>query len=269
MLEIMLYPFLALIAVSLLSGAYGCQMVWHKVACLGDTLSHGALLGIAFGVLTGLNEDFSLFLLSVLWAFFLWFLTKNRQNTSDTIMAFLMQASMAFAILIFVVSGNDLSLLHAFLGDVLMTDFSDVIFILCLDIVLAVILFFCWKKWVLIAVSPDLAKSQKINIGFQQFIFFTSIGFFVAVTMKLMGALLAPAFFIIPTMIARPLSKTPERMAILSSLFSCISSVLGLLFSFMFDLPTGATIVCFCVLLYVVIIFSFFIKNILRKHSSY
>ena len=81
MFEMMLYPMLALFGVALLSGAYGCQMMWHKVACLGDTLSHGALLGIAFGALTGLNENLSLFLLSVVWAFFLWLLSKKGENT--------------------------------------------------------------------------------------------------------------------------------------------------------------------------------------------
>ena len=82
MFEMMLYPFLALLGIALLSGAYGCQMVWHRVACLGDALSHGALLGLAVGALVGLNEDVSLFVLSVAWAFFLWFLTKHGPSKS-------------------------------------------------------------------------------------------------------------------------------------------------------------------------------------------
>ena len=56
MFEIMLYPLLAMLAISLLAGAYGCQMIWHKLSCLGDALSHGALLGIAAGMLLNLPK---------------------------------------------------------------------------------------------------------------------------------------------------------------------------------------------------------------------
>jgi len=269
MLEIIFYPLLALLGIAFLCGAYGCQMMWHKVACLGDTMSHGALLGLAVGMLFGFNESISLFLLSVFWGFFLWLLTKNRQNTTDTVMAFLMQASMAFAILLFVFCGQDSEMMHAFLGDVLMVDKTDVLRIFGTDLILFVILLLCWKKWVMIAVSPDLAKSLKINITLQQLIFFISAGFFVAQTMQLMGALLAPAFFIIPAMSARPLSKTPEKMAVLSSVFAALSSVIGLVFSFSFDLPAGASIVVCCVFVYICVVFCGFIKTLLNKYLAY
>lgn len=271
MFEMMFYPFLALICVALMSGAYGCQMVWHKVACLGDALSHGALLGLAFGVLLGVDENVALFVLSGIWAFFLWFLTKGRQNSLDTIMAFLMQASMALAIILFALSGanGDDSMLHAFLGDVLVVTAKDVAYIAFLDIVLAFVLVLCWKKWVLMAISMDLARAQKYSTGWLQFVFFTAIGFFIAVTMKLMGALLAPAFFVIPALIARPLSKTPEKMALLATVFACVASVAGLMISYYFDLPTGASVVCVCLCLYVVVVFCGFIKSLLIKKRAY
>ena len=272
MFEIMLYPFLALMGISLLSGAYGCQMVWHRVACLGDALSHGAMLGLAFGALAGLNEDLSLFILSAGWAFFLWFLTKNRQNSLDTIMAFLMQSSMALSIILFSLAGSgnaNSNLIHAFLGDILIIDSDKLIHLLILDVVLGAVLIACWKKWVLIAISPDLAKAQKIPLNGLQFIFFVAIGFFVASALRLMGALLAPAFFVIPALAARPISKTPERMAVFATLISVLSSALGLWLSFEFDLPVGASIVVVCLIFYILITLCDFIKNILIKKNPY
>ena len=149
MFEIMFYPFLALLGIALLSGAYGCQMVWHRVACLGDALSHGALLGLAVGALAGLNENISLFVLSVAWAFFLWFLTKNKQNTLDTVMAFLMQASMSLAIVFFALSNGGqgkAALLHAFLGDILIVSKDELFHLFILDFVLSIVLFYVGKN---------------------------------------------------------------------------------------------------------------------------
>ena len=272
MFEIMLYPFLTLIGISLLSGAYGCQMVWHRVACLGDALSHGALLGLAVGALAGLNEDISLLILSVVWAFFLWFLTKNKQNTLDTIMAFLMQASMSLAIVLFSLSNGGQghsALMHAFLGDILIVSKGEFFHLLILDLILGFVLITCWKKWVLMAISPDLAKANKLPLNQLQFIFFVSVGFFIAVDLKFMGALLAPAFFVIPALAARPISKTPEKMAFFATLIAMFSSVIGLWLSFKLDIPVGASIVVVCLTFYVLTVFYASVKNILIKKNPY
>ena len=226
MFDVMLYPLLALMGISLLSGAYGCQMIWHRLACLGDALSHGALLGLALGMMMHMPKSLSLFVLSVIWALLLWLLTKKRKATTDTIMAFLTQASMCLAILLYAIGKNNTTpLMHAFLGDVLLISASDVIFILLLDVVLAIILIICWNKWLLIAINPDLATAQKISVSFYTFLFFVSVGFFVAQSMQYLGALLTPAFFVIPPLIARNLSNTPIKMAVLSSIIAMLSVI--------------------------------------------
>ena len=150
MFDLMLYPLLALIGISLLSGAYGCQMVWHRLACLGDALSHGAMLGLACGILMHWSQTASILLLSVIWGFFLWLMTRRKKASTDTILAFLTQASMALAILLYSFAlESQTPLMHAFIGDVLLTSKQEVITIYCLDILLGLILIFCWKKWLL------------------------------------------------------------------------------------------------------------------------
>lgn len=244
MVDLMLYPMLALLGIAILAGPYGCQMVWHRLACLGDTLSHGALFGLSFGLIIHLPKSISLFVLSVVLALFLWLLTRKKKASTDTVLVFLAQASMALAILLYSMKGDgNTPLMQAFLGDVLLTSQSDVMFIFTLDIVLGIILFVCWKKWLLIAINSDLAAAQKFSVPFYTFLFFASIGFFVAESMQYLGALLAPAFFVIPPLIARPLSNTPKKMAIYSSIIALLSAGLGVVISYHFDLPTSATII--------------------------
>lgn len=268
MFDLMLYPLLALLGIAVLSGPYGCQMIWHRLACLGDALSHGALLGLSFGVIMNLPKGISLFLLSVVWALFLWLLTRKRNASTDTILAFLTQSSMALAILLYAMNGdNHAPLMHAFLGDVLLTTKEDVFFILGLDIVLGLILVFCWKKWLLIAINPDLASAQKFSVSFYTFLFFASIGFFVAESMQYLGALLAPAFFVMPPLIARPLSNTPRKMALFSSIIALLSAYLGAVISYYFDLPTGAAIIAVNLSLYCIEFFVLFIKKMLIKKA--
>ncbi|MFX8840864.1 metal ABC transporter permease, partial [Acinetobacter baumannii] len=60
---------------------------------------------------------------------------------------------------------------------------------------------------------------------------------------KIVGALLAIAFLIIPAIAARPLASTAERMAALSALIAAASVVAGLGLSSIYDVPSGPAIV--------------------------
>jgi zinc transport system permease protein len=65
----------------------------------------------------------------------------------------------------------------------------------------------------------------------------------VAISMKIVGVLLISALLIIPAATARPLAKSPEQMAILASFIGMISVCSGMAFSFIWDTPTGPSIV--------------------------
>jgi len=65
----------------------------------------------------------------------------------------------------------------------------------------------------------------------------------VAISMKIVGVLLISALLIIPAAAARPLEKSPEQMAMLASLIGMLSVCAGMAFSFVWDTPTGPTIV--------------------------
>ena len=66
----------------------------------------------------------------------------------------------------------------------------------------------------------------------------------VAVAIKVVGVLLIGAMLIIPAAAARPFAATPERMVIWAVLIGGTSALGGLQLAYMFDTPTGPTIVC-------------------------
>ncbi len=61
---------------------------------------------------------------------------------------------------------------------------------------------------------------------------------------KVVGVLLIAALLIIPAAAARPLSRTPEGMALIAGVIGILSAVVGLRGSYVFDTPTGPSIVC-------------------------
>ena len=61
--------------------------------------------------------------------------------------------------------------------------------------------------------------------------------------MKVVGVLLITALLIIPAATARRISSTPEQMAAFASLIGCVSVLLGLVASVIWDSPAGPSIV--------------------------
>src|SRR5690348_14886292 len=62
---------LAGIGVALVAGPLGSFVVWRRMAYFGDTLSHSALLGVALGILLGVNLSLAVLVLCMALALLL------------------------------------------------------------------------------------------------------------------------------------------------------------------------------------------------------
>jgi zinc transport system permease protein len=69
---------------------------------------------------------------------------------------------------------------------------------------------------------------------------------------KVVGIILVIALLTIPPAIAKLFSNRLERIMLLSIIVGIIVSILGLVFSYYFDIPSGATIIIVSVTCYVI-----------------
>ena len=74
----------------------------------------------------------------------------------------------------------------------------------------------------------------------------------VAVALKVVGALLIAAMLIIPAAAARALSRTPEMMAVMATVFGASAALIGLSLSLWQDTPAGPSIVTAAALIFAV-----------------
>ncbi len=100
------------------------------------------------------------------------------------------------------------------------------------------------KRFLLISMDPDRAQAEGISIRFWDFLFYASFGFVVTSSVSIAGVLLVFCYLIVPSVAAMLYAEgIGTRLAIGWSMGTVVS-VLGMYFSVVFDLPTGATIVC-------------------------
>ena len=102
----------------------------------------------------------------------------------------------------------------------------------------------------LCTLNEDLAASSGLNPSRESYALTIGLAIVVAAGIKVVGVLLIISMLIIPAASARSLVSTPERMAVFASLIGMLSAILGLNASYVFDTPTGPSIVCVASLIF-------------------
>lgn len=100
------------------------------------------------------------------------------------------------------------------------------------------------KRFLEISMDAKAVAARGISVRFWDFLFYASFGFVVTRSVAIAGVLLVFCYLIVPSVGAMLwASKIGPRLAI-GWVMGVLVSVLGMYFSVLLDLPTGATIVC-------------------------
>jgi zinc transport system permease protein len=149
-------------------------------------------------------------------------------------------------------SGVRIDLMAYLFGDILSVSVDDLMLIWSGAAIVFTLVVMRWSGLLLSTMNPDLAHASGYSPKREQFILTIALAIVVAVAIKVVGVLLIAAMLIIPAATARPLSKTPEAMAVIAAIIACSSSLAGLKASYLFDSPTGPTIVCAAAILFII-----------------
>jgi len=100
-------------------------------------------------------------------------------------------------------------------------------------------------------VHAELAQVEGVDVVRVRLVFMLLLAALVALAMKIVGVLLVTSLLIIPAATARPLSRSPEQMAVLAAVCGGLSVLGGLAGSYYFDTPSGPSIVVASMVLFV------------------
>ncbi|MFT7556538.1 MAG: zinc transport system permease protein [Planctomycetota bacterium] len=228
----------------------GCLMVWQRLAFLGDTLGHAAVLGVGLGLLLQLSPIVGVLAVVLVIVISLSQVTSFNNALSETTLAIISHTGLAGGIILLgLMPGAGVNLEAILFGDLLATTVSDLIQLLLTTVILIILLLQHWRSFVAVSVSREIAQAEGIPVRKMQFLMYSMIALLVAVMMKVMGVLLIAAMLVIPTTSARLFSRSPEQMVLISALFGFGALAGGIGGSFQFDWQTGPAIVLSATLL--------------------
>ena len=240
------------IGVALVTGPLGCFVVWRRMAFFGDSLAHGALLGVAIGVAAGIDVNIAILAVCVGLALFLLGLERQKRLAADTLLGILAHGTLALGLVAAsLVKGARIDLMGYLFGDVLAITISDLYWIYGGGLVVLLVLGAFWRPLLALAVHAELARAEGVPVRAARLVFMLLVALTVAIAMKIVGVVLVTALLIIPAATARRFAATPEIMAVLASLAGAIAVVGGLGASLSWDSPAGPSIVVAALALFV------------------
>lgn len=222
----------------------GCFLMWRRMVFLSDTLSHGAILGVALGLFLHINIYVSVLVIAFGVALIL-----SRRNQSHFLppevwMSILSYTSLALGLILLVLNRQTRVDPDSILfGDILGVSVTDLGWLLGIGILVGSVCYKNWRQWLLMSLDEDLAYTSGVCVNRHRLLFVCMVALIIAVGMKMIGALLLPALLILPAATVSRFSRTPEQMVLFSVIFLLIAYFLGFYASFELDSPTGPTIV--------------------------
>ncbi len=239
------------LGVALIAAPLGCFVVWRRMAYFGATLAHSALLGIALGILLGVDPTLGIAASSIAVALVVVAFERQRLIGRDTLLGILAHSGLAIGLVaLSFIEGLRVDLMAFLFGDVLAVSARDLAWIYGGGLAVLGLLALIWRPLLALTLQEELARAEGVRVVPVQLAFMLSLAVTIAIAMKVVGILLIVSLLIIPAAAARPFARTPEQMALGAACIGALSATGGLLASLTWDTPAGPSIVVVATLLF-------------------
>ena len=121
---------------------------------------------------------------------------------------------------------------------------------------------FLRKRFLTISLHPEQAAARGWKVAGWDFLFYALFGVVVTSSVAIAGVLLVFSFLVIPAVIAFFFASTPGRLLAIAWVTGTLATVLGLVVSYVSDLPTGPVVVCAFALALIV---AFVVRHFTRR----
>ena len=258
MIELLLPPLFAGLAVALVSGPMGAFVVWRRMAFFGDTLAHGALLGAALGLALDISLYLAVVAVCLGLAGALTALQHQQQLASDTLLGIVAHTTLALGVIaISLQEGIQVDLFAYLFGDLLAVGWQDALALWAGAILILLLMLWQWRSLLSITVSEELAQVEGVAVQRTRLLLMLLLALLIAGAIRTVGVLLITSLLVIPAASARRLTHTPAQMAAVASVLGTLAVLAGLAVSWFANTPVGPSIV--------VAASSLFVLTLLRK----
>lgn len=251
--EFMRNAFFAAVLVGIACGIVGAFVVIKKIVFISGGITHAAFGGIGLGYLLNINPVLTAIPFSLLSAIAIGILSRKTKISEDSAIGIIWSVGMALGILFISLSPGYAPDLFGYLfGSILTVPTSDIIMMLVLDIIIIITVLLLYKELHALSFDEEFSMIVGVPTKTLYLILLCLVALSIIVLIRVVGIILVIALLTIPATIAKQFTSNLKKLIVLSTLTAVVSTIIGLWLSYIFDLPSGATIVLLLAFVFII-----------------
>ncbi|HKO40557.1 MAG TPA: metal ABC transporter permease [Nitrososphaeraceae archaeon] len=259
------------IIVSILIGAtcglLGVYIVLRGMSYIGHGMSHAVFGGAIISNIMGIYFYIGAAIWGILSGVLITEINKRYKIKADAAIGVVTTAGFAIGVFLMNTSQTPLRNIESLLfGNILAVTDLDFIFILIVFIITITYIFFFQKRLLFTIFDSETAKVYGVKTDRVEMLFSIVLAIVVISAMNSIGVTLLAAAIIAPAISARLITNNFSKILILSMIIGIINAFLGMYSSFYIDSPSGATIVLFGTISFIITIIYSQLKKLRHIH---
>jgi zinc transport system permease protein len=248
-LDIFSYDFMrnalaAGVAAAVLCGVIGIYVILNRIVFISDGIAHAAFGGIGLGYFLGLDPLAFGIISALVTAVGIGLVSARSRVSEDTAIGVFLATGMALGIIFMSLSKGYAKDLYGYLfGNILAVTRDDVILILIITVTFLVVVFLLYKEFLILSFDPVYGEAIGLPVKSLRLLLLCMVAFSVVVLIKIVGIIMVIALLTLPGAISRQHMKSLPGIMAVSVLLGAIFVTVGLVISYLLNVPSGATII--------------------------
>jgi len=232
-------------------GIVGSYIVARRLVFISGGITHASFGGLGLGFYLGLNPIVSALVFSVASAFGVEWLSKKQGIREDSAIASLWALGMALGVIcIFLTPGYAPNISGYLFGNILTITYADIWFVGSFALLMIFSVIFFFHSILYVAFDPEFAKTKGLKVSLIEHLMMVAIAICIVSSIRLVGIMLLMSLMTVPQMTANLFTSKFKNMIIYSIFIGIIGCISGLFLSYSLNVPSGAAIIFFQAILF-------------------
>ena len=232
------------ILVSLCASMLGVSLVLKRYSMIGDGLSHVGFGSLSVAMALNLAPLQVSIPVVVLAAFLLLRISDSGKIKGDAAIALISSSSLAIGVIVTsLTTGMNTDVCNYMFGSILAMEKSDVYLSVVLSVIVLVLYGLFYNKIFAITFDENFARASGTKVERYNMLVALLTALTIVIGMRLMGALLISSLIIFPALTSMRIFGSFKGVIINSAVLSMICFFIGIVFSFQYNIPAGASVV--------------------------
>lgn len=230
--------------VALCASVLGVILVLKRYSMIGDGLSHVGFGAMAVGLAFNMAPLKIAIPVVVVAAFLLLRISENSKIKGDSAIALISSSSIAIGVIVNALSkGSNIDLNSYMFGSILAIGRDDMAICIIMGLAVLVLFVLFYQNIFAITFDEDFARATGVKVNLYKSLLSVLTAVTIVIGMRIMGTLLISSLIIFPALSAMRICGKFKTVMIISVIISIVCFFVGMVFSYMLQIPTGASIV--------------------------